>query len=185
MIRPCPLTGVHPQIDPSAYVDPSALVIGQVRLGPRASIWPHSVVRGDVHTIEIGAETNIQDLCCLHVTRGRFPLWIGDRVTVGHSVTLHGCRVHDCVLVGIGAIILDGAEIGAESLVGAGALVTPGTKIPPRSLVLGSPARVKRALDGEELALVQRTWEHYVEYARAYQAALGRPGPSGPSGPSP
>jgi carbonic anhydrase/acetyltransferase-like protein (isoleucine patch superfamily) len=176
MIRPCPLTGLHPQIDPTAYVDPSAQVVGQVRIGPRASIWLHTVVRGDVHTIDIGAETNIQDLCCLHVTGGRFPLRIGDRVSVGHSATLHGCTVHDYALVGIGAILLDGAEIGAESLVAAGALVTPGTQIPPRSLVMGSPAKVKRELNESELAMVHRTWEHYVEYARAYGEALARLG---------
>lgn len=173
MIRPCPFTGVVPDIHPSAYVDASAQVIGRVRVGARSSIWMNAVVRGDVNTIDIGEDTNVQDLCVLHVLADRFPLRLGNRVTIGHSVTLHGCVVHDGALVGIGAVVLDGAEIGPESLVAAGALVTPGTMVPPRSLVMGSPAKVRRELDAEELALVRRTWEHYVAYSRAYAAKFG------------
>jgi carbonic anhydrase/acetyltransferase-like protein (isoleucine patch superfamily) len=174
MVRPCPFTGVLPAIDESAYVDASAQVIGTVRIGPRSSIWCNTVVRGDVDTITIGAETNVQDLCCLHVTRERFSLVLGDRVSVGHSVTLHGCAIGDYCLIGMGAILLDGVEIGTESLVAAGSLVTAGTKIPPRSLVMGSPARVRRAVTEEELELLRGTWANYVGYSRAYIARFGR-----------
>jgi carbonic anhydrase/acetyltransferase-like protein (isoleucine patch superfamily) len=176
MIRPCPFTGTVPAVDPSAFVDMSAQVIGQVTIGARSSIWMNTVVRGDVHTIDIGDETNVQDLCCLHVFKDRFALRIGNRVSIGHSVTLHGCTVEDYALIGMGAVVLDGARVGSECLVAAGALVTPGTILPPRSLVMGSPARVKRPLDDEELALVHSTWEHYVEYAKAYRAQGSAPG---------
>lgn len=174
MIRPCPFTDVHPSIDPSAYVDVSAQVIGQVRIGPRSSLWPNVVVRGDVNTIEIGADVNVQDLSCLHVLKDRFGLTLGDRVSLGHSVTLHGCKIGAGSLVGMGAIVLDGAEIGEECLIAAHALVTPGTKVPPRSLVVGSPAKVKRELTADELALLDRTWRGYVEYAKGYIAKFGR-----------
>src|SRR5262245_24262507 len=146
MIRPCPFTGASPDLDPTAYVDSSAQVIGRVRMGARSSIWLNTVLRGDVHTIDIGSDTNVQDLCCLHVFKDRFPLRLGDKVTVGHSVTLHGCTIGDCTLVGMGAVVMDGADIGPECLVAAGALVVPGLKAPSRSLIMGSPARVKREL---------------------------------------
>lgn len=174
MIRPCPFSDVHPSIDPSVYVDVSAQVIGQVRIGPRSSLWPNVVARGDVNTIEIGADTNVQDLTCLHVFKDRFSLTLGDRVSLGHSVTLHGCKIGSGTLVGMGAIVLDGAEIGEDCLVAAHALVTPGTKVPPRSLVVGSPAKVKRELTADELALLDRTWRGYVGYAQAYIAKFGR-----------
>jgi carbonic anhydrase/acetyltransferase-like protein (isoleucine patch superfamily) len=174
MVRPCPFTGATPEIDPSAYVDASAQVLGQVRIGARSSIWLNTVLRGDVNTIDIGAETNVQDLCCLHVYKDRFPLRLGDRVSVGHSVTLHGCSIDDYCLIGMGAVVMDGCEIGRECLVAAGSLVTPGTKTPPRSLVMGSPARVKRELNAQELEMVHGTWEHYVDYSRAYVAKFGR-----------
>jgi len=174
MIRPCPFTGETPRIDPSAYVDETALVLGRVTIGARSSIWPGTVVRGDVHEIRIGAETNVQDLCCLHVLKDRFSLTLGDRVSVGHAVTLHGCRIGDLCLVGMRATIMDDVEIGAESLIAAGALVTPGTTIPPRSLVMGSPAKVKRAVNAEELELLHRTWQNYVDYSRRYVEAFGR-----------
>lgn len=174
MIRPCPFTGESPRIDASAYVDASAQVVGRVTVGARSSIWMNTVVRGDVHTIDIGEECNVQDLCCLHVLKDRFSLTLGRRVSVGHSVTLHGCTLGDNVLVGMGAVVMDGAEIGAESLVAAGALVTPGTRTPPRSLVIGSPARVLRELNAQELELVMRTWENYVGYSRRYIERFGR-----------
>lgn len=174
VIRPSPFGGEIPEIHETAYVDGSAQVVGRVRVGARSSIWMSTVVRGDVNVIEIGADTNVQDLCCLHVFRDRFPLRLGDRVSVGHSVTLHGCTVGDGALVAIGSVVLDGVEIGAESLVAAGSLLTPGMKVPPRSLVMGSPARVKRPLSEGELALLDRTWRSYVGYAQVYREKFGR-----------
>jgi carbonic anhydrase/acetyltransferase-like protein (isoleucine patch superfamily) len=174
VIRTCPLTGAVPQIDDSAYVDVSAQVIGKVRIGARSSLWLNVVVRGDVHAIDIGEESNVQDLSCLHVLKDRFSLTLGKRVSIGHSVTLHGCVLGDNVLVGMGAVILDGAEIGAGSLVAAGALVTPGTKVPPGSLVIGAPARVARPLNEAEREMVARTWENYVGYSRRYIESFGR-----------
>lgn len=174
MIRPCPFTGIAPVIHESCYVDASAQVLGQVTIGARSSIWLNAVVRGDVHTIEIGQECNVQDLACLHVLRDRFPLVLEERVSVGHSAKLHGCRIGRSTLVGIGATVLDGAEVGEECLVGAGALVTPGTKVPPRSLVIGSPAVVKRPLNERELELVRTTWSNYVGYQQRFTAAFGR-----------
>ena len=162
--------GKQPKVDPSAFVEGSAQVIGQVELGPQASVWFNAVVRGDIDSIRVGAQSNVQDLCCLHVTRG-FPVFVGQRVTVGHGVTLHGCTVGDDCLIGMGAIVLDGAQIGAGCLVGAGALVVPGTKVPPGSLVLGSPAKVVRQVTAEEKARLVHSYTSYLalctEYARA------------------
>ncbi len=159
--------GRQPQIDPSAFVEASAQVVGEVYVGPGSSLWFNAVARGDINRVRIGAQTNVQDLCCLHVTRV-FPVAVGDRVTVGHRAVLHGCTVGDGCLVGMGAIVLDGAEIGPGSFVGAGALVTPGTRIPPGSLVLGSPARVKRPVGDEERAIIERSFQSYVQLAGEY-----------------
>lgn len=174
MIRPCPFTDTTPRIHESAYVDETALVLGKVEIGARSSIWPGVVVRGDVHSISIGEETNVQDLSCLHVLKDRFGLKLGNRVSVGHSVTLHGCEIGDLCLVGMRATVMDGVVIGEESLIAAGALVTPGTKVPPRSLVMGSPAVVKREVNAQELELLHRTWRNYVDYSRSYIAKFGR-----------
>ncbi|MBS2028831.1 MAG: gamma carbonic anhydrase family protein [Deltaproteobacteria bacterium] len=171
MIRP--FRGKSPIIPPSAYVDASAVVIGDVTLGERASIWCNVVARGDVDAIRIGDETNIQDLSCLHVLGGKFALDIGARVTVGHHVVLHGCTVEDGCLIGMGAILLDGCRIGAGSLVAAGSLVTPGTVIPPGSMVVGSPARVKRPVNDAERELLIRSAQGYVENARAFAEDAG------------
>lgn len=160
--------GVSPSIDPEAWVAPSATVIGDVHVGPRTSIWFGTVVRGDVNEVRIGAGTNLQDLCVVHVTRERFPTWIGDDVTVGHHATVHGCRVGDGALIGIGAIVLDGAEIGDEALVGAGALVPPGMKVPPGAVVMGTPARVVRVLDAGERALQRERARQYVTLAASH-----------------
>lgn len=141
---------------------------GDVEIGPDTSVWFGSVVRGDVHAIRIGARTNLQDHCVVHVTRDRFPAWVGDEVTVGHRATVHGCRVGDGALVGIAAVVLDGAEIGEEALVGAGALVPPGAKIPARHLALGVPARVVRPLRDEEIRSQRARALEYVETARGY-----------------
>ncbi len=164
-----PFRGTMPKVHPSAFIEESAQVIGDVEIGARCSIWFNCVVRGDVNSIRIGEESNIQDLSCLHVLKDRYGLTIGNRVTVGHSVTLHGCVVEDLCLIGMGAIILDGARVGAGSIVAAGALVPPGMEIPPSSLVMGSPAKVKRQLNDEERALLVRSAANYIAYSAQYR----------------
>jgi carbonic anhydrase/acetyltransferase-like protein (isoleucine patch superfamily) len=166
----------YPSFDESNYIAPNATLIGDVSLGHGASVWFNTVLRGDVNWIKIGERSNIQDNCVVHVTNGTGPTVIGAGVTVGHSVTLHGCVVEDNVLVGIGAVVLDGAIIGENCIVGARALVTPGTRIPPGSMVLGSPARVVRALDNEEVAEIAQYAENYLRYSAIYR---GEEKPSG------
>jgi carbonic anhydrase/acetyltransferase-like protein (isoleucine patch superfamily) len=165
--------GKRPVIDPTAYVADTATVVGDVAVGPRSSIWFGTVVRGDVFHVHIGAETSIQDNTVIHVTHDRYATSVGNRVTVGHGVILHGCTVHDLVIVGMGAIILDQAEVGERCIVGAGALVTPGTKIPPGHLVVGAPARVKRPLTEDELAWLESSAEHYVQLTEKYRSDPG------------
>lgn len=172
MIRP--FDGRSPVVPASAYVDESAVLIGDVTLGERSSVWCNVVARGDVHRIRVGDETNIQDLSVLHVFKGKFPLTVGARVTVGHHVVLHGCTVEDGCLIGMGAILLDGCHVGAGSLVAAGALVTPGTVVPPGSMAMGSPAKVKRPLHDAERALLVSSAEGYVENAQRFLAEAQR-----------
>ncbi|CAG0999532.1 serine O-acetyltransferase [Myxococcaceae bacterium] len=160
--------GSGPKIDPEAWIAPGAHVLGDVHVGPRSSIWFGTVVRGDVHAVRIGAGTNLQDLCVVHVTRDRFPAVVGDDVTVGHHATIHGCTVRDGALVGIGAIVLDGADVGEGALVAAGALVPPGMKVPDGALVMGSPARVVRTLSEAERELQREQARHYAELAARY-----------------
>jgi carbonic anhydrase/acetyltransferase-like protein (isoleucine patch superfamily) len=163
--------GAAPMIDPTVFVAASAVVIGDVVIGAEASLWFHTVVRGDVGQIRIGARTNLQDHVTLHVVGGKFGTTVGDDVTVGHGAIVHGCALGNRVLIGMGAIVLDGAEIGDDCLVGAGALVTPGTKIPPGRLVLGNPARVVRALSDEERVALVESAANYVGYAAEYRSA--------------
>ncbi len=171
MIRP--FRGKHPQIHPTAFIEDSAQVIGDVVVGAQSSVWFGAVVRGDVYHIRIGARTNIQDGTVVHVTNGTHATILEDEVTVGHNVTLHGCRVGRGCLVGMGSIVMDAVEVGEQSLVAAGALVSPGTIIPPRSLVIGVPARVKRQLTDEEVAGLSVYWQNYIEYTRLYRAEAG------------
>ena len=166
MIRP--FGGVHPQVPQSAYVDVSAQVIGDVHLGDQASIWCNAVLRGDMYYIRIGDRANVQDNCVIHTRTGEFPTILEDEVTVGHSVTLHGCYVERGALIGIGSIVLDGARIGEKSLIAAGSLISPGTIIPPRSLVMGTPGRVKRALTDEEVVGLDSFWMNYVKFTSMY-----------------
>lgn len=154
-----------PRIDSSAWVAGSADVIGDVEIGAGSSIWYGCVVRGDVFPIRIGARTNVQDMSVLHVTHDRYATVLGDDVTIGHRVVLHGCTVEDGALVGIGAIVLDQAVIGAGALVGAGSLVTPGTKVPPGMVVMGSPAKVIREVTDKERAWMEESARNYVLYA--------------------
>jgi gamma-carbonic anhydrase len=171
MIRP--FRGTRPRIHPTAFVEESAQVVGDVEIGAESSVWFNAVVRGDVFHIRIGDRTNVQDGTVIHVTNGTHATILEDEVTVGHNVTLHGCRVGRGCLVGMGSIVMDGVEVGERSLVAAGALVSPGTIIPPRSLVLGVPAKVKRELTGEEVAGLDVFWRNYVEYTRAYREEYG------------
>lgn len=159
-----------PIVHASAFVAPDAVVIGDVEIGEGASIWFGCVLRGDVNSIRIGARTNVQDLTAIHVTSRTHPTVVGDEVTIGHRVVLHGCTVKDRCLVGIGSVVMDGAVVGPEAVVGAGALVPPGMVVPPRTLVMGSPAKVKRDLTVEELEALRRSAENYVEYAARYVA---------------
>src|SRR6185436_16120905 len=167
MIRP--FGGVHPQIHPTAFIADSAQVIGDVHVGEQASIWFGTVARGDMFYIRIGDRTNVQDNCVLHTRTGEKPTILEDEVTVGHSVTLHGCHVEHGSLIGIGSIVLDDVRVGAQSLVAAGSLISPGTIIPPRSLVMGVPARVKRPLPEEEVDGLNGFWQNYVNYIPFYQ----------------
>jgi carbonic anhydrase/acetyltransferase-like protein (isoleucine patch superfamily) len=146
-------------------------VIGDVEIGADSSLWYGVVARGDVHSIRIGARTNIQDNSVLHVTQGRHACILGDEITVGHRAVVHGCTIGDGALVGIGAIVLDGARVGEGALVGAGALVSPGSQIPDRTLVVGIPARVVRSLSDDESAQQRERTLAYVDNARAHAAS--------------
>ncbi len=163
-----PHQGRVPRIDPSAYVQDSAQVIGDVEIGAHSSVWFNVVIRGDVHQVRIGARTNIQDNSTIHVTGGQWATVVGDDVTVGHGVILHGCRVADRCLIGIGAIVLDGVEIEADCLIAAGSLLAPGTRIPAGHLAKGSPAKVTRQLRPDELAHLKQSAANYVEHAARY-----------------
>ena len=164
--------GIRPKLGARAYVDASAQVVGAVELGEDASVWMNTVIRGDVNRIRLGARTNVQDNCVLHVT-AQHPTVLADDVTVGHSVTLHGCTIEKHCLVGIGAIVLNGAVVGEESIVAAGALVPEGMQVPPRSVVMGAPAKVKREVTEEERAGLRRYAESYVRYKDEYRAEAG------------
>jgi carbonic anhydrase/acetyltransferase-like protein (isoleucine patch superfamily) len=160
--------GIVPRIAASAYIDQSAQVIGDVVVGERSSIWANATARGDVNEIRIGDDSNIQDNSVLHCDSG-FPLHIGNRVTAGHLVMLHGCTVGDDCLIGIGAVLLNGAKIGQGSVIAAGAVVPEGAQIPPLSMVMGVPAKVKRSVTDEERERFRLNAEHYVEAARIYR----------------
>jgi carbonic anhydrase/acetyltransferase-like protein (isoleucine patch superfamily) len=169
-----PHHGIHPQLGPGAWVHPRATVIGEVRLGADASVWPGAVIRGDVNSIAIGEATNIQDNSVLHVSHRTpasptgGPLLIGARVTVGHAVILHACTIEDECLIGMGSIILDRALIRQHVLLGAGSLVPEGKVLESGHLYLGRPAKLVRRLTDEEIAYFSYSAEHYVQLARSY-----------------
>ncbi len=163
-----------PRIHPNAFVVPGATVVGDVTLEAESSVWYGAVLRGDINRIVIGAQTNLQDGVIVHLAN-EYPALVGERVTVGHGAIVHACTVDDEVLIGMGAIILDGAEIGARSIIGANALVTGGMHIPPGSLVIGSPAKVVRQLDSGEQANIKRWALKYVENAKIFRAHYGAP----------
>jgi carbonic anhydrase/acetyltransferase-like protein (isoleucine patch superfamily) len=160
-----------PRVHPTAFVDDSAHVIGDVEIGEDASVWFCSVVRGDVNMVRIGRGTNIQDGTIIHVNRGGTPTIVEEFVTVGHAARLHGCHIASHCLIGIGAIVLDGAELGEECLVAAGTLVPPGMKVPPRSLLMGSPAKIRREIDEQDRDLIRRSATSYVALKNDYLAA--------------
>ena len=166
MLRP--YRSILPRVHPTAFVDDSAQIIGDVEIGEESGVWMNAVVRGDVNIIRIGRQTNIQDGCVVHVMRGTHATHIGDRVTVGHAAVLHGCTIRDRCLIGRGALLLNGAEIGEDSIVAAGTLITEGTKIPPRSLVMGRPGVPKRELRDDEVAGILEYAARYVAYRKDY-----------------
>ena len=163
-IKIFPYLGKFPKLAEDVFLAPGAKVIGDVEIGPNSSVWYNTVIRGDVHYIRIGSMTNVQDCSMLHVTNGRFPLNIGNKVTIGHSVTLHGCTIHDLCLIGMGAIILDGTVVEKGSMVAAGAVVKPNFVVPSGALVAGVPAKVVRLLNERELLDIEKSAERYKKY---------------------
>lgn len=166
MIRP--YQGICPTIPASCYVDESAQVIGDVVLGEQASIWMNAVVRGDVHSIRIGAYSNIQDCCVLHGMRNQYSVTVGEWVTVGHNVTLHGCVIEDTCLIGMGSVILNGARIGRGSIIAAGTVIPEKTIIEPNSLVVGVPGKVRRKLGPDDEEMILRYAQNYLDYTQTY-----------------
>jgi len=162
--------GRTPQIPASAYIDPDAVIIGDVTIGELSSVWPGVVIRGDVNWIRIGARTNIQDGSVLHVMKDTHPLVLGDAVTIGHGVILHGCTIESNVLIGMGSILLNGAKIGSGSIVAAGTLVPEGAVVPPGSLFMGHPGKLRRALTPEDQASIEAYAARYIQYAATYKA---------------
>ena len=168
MLRP--FRSVLPAVHPSAFVDASAQVIGDVQIGAESSIWMNVVIRGDVNAIRIGARTNIQDLTCVHVMRNTHPTVIGDDVSIGHGVMAHGCTIEDRCLIGMGAILLNGCRVGTGSIVAAGTLLTEGMIVPPGSMVMGLPGTVRRALTPDEAASIQKYADNYMRDRLDFQA---------------
>lgn len=160
--------GKEPRIGSRVFIAETAAIVGDVEIGDDCSIWYGAAIRGDVHSIRIGARTNIQDNCVLHVTQRTHPIRIADEVTIGHGAIAHGCTIERRALIGMGSRVLDGAVIGELALVGAGALVPEGMRVPARSLAVGVPARVKRPLTDEEIAHLEQSWKNYVDYKERY-----------------
>ncbi len=159
------VNGHTPKLGEDVFLAENCVVVGDVELGTKCSVWYNAVIRGDVNKIKIGSETNIQDGAIIHGTYQRFGTTIGKRVTIGHMAMLHGCDVDDLCLIGMSSIIMDGAKIGARSIVGAGSLVTEGSEFPPGSLVLGRPAKKVRDLKPEELKHLEVSADHYLTYS--------------------
>jgi carbonic anhydrase/acetyltransferase-like protein (isoleucine patch superfamily) len=160
--------GISPKIGERVYIDPTGQVIGDVEIGDHSSVWMGAVVRGDVNFIRIGHHTNIQDNCVVHVFKDLHPTQLADHVTVGHGVVLHGCRVDSYCLIGMGAVVLNGAHIGSDSIVAAGAVIPEGMVVPPGSLVMGVPGKVRRPLTEEERQSIRRYASNYYDYKETY-----------------
>ena len=165
--------GHRPKLGEDVYIDRQASVIGQVEIGDGSSVWPCAVLRGDIGLISVGAHTSIQDNSCLHVLAGEHDCYVGSHCTIGHNVNLHGCTIEDRCVIGIGAIVLDGARVGAGSVIAAGSLVPPGKVIPPDSMVMGSPGKVVRTLSEEERAWIGSRWTYYADYTARFRADSG------------
>jgi carbonic anhydrase/acetyltransferase-like protein (isoleucine patch superfamily) len=163
--------GTRPIVHPSCFIEDSAQLIGAVEIGEDSSVWFNTVIRGDVNEICIGRRTNIQDLSMVHVLSDEHPTRIGDDVTVGHHVVLHGCTLGSRILVGMAAVVMDGVEVGDDCLIAAGALLPPGMKVPSGSVVVGSPAKVRRAVTAGEREWFSRSAQSYVSYAREHLAS--------------
>jgi carbonic anhydrase/acetyltransferase-like protein (isoleucine patch superfamily) len=166
MLRP--YRGTHPRVHPTAYIDDSAQVIGDVEIGEESSVWMCVVIRGDVHRIRIGRRSNVQDGTIVHVMKDTHPTVIGDEVTIGHAAVVHGCTIEDRCLIGMGAILLNGVRVGTGSIIAAGTLLPEGTDVPPRSLVMGSPGKVRRTLGDDAAAEIQMYADRYVGYRLDY-----------------
>ena len=163
-----------PQIAATAYIDPAAVVIGDVSISEDSSVWPCAVIRGDVNWIRIGARTNIQDGSVLHVMKDEYPLQIGDNVTIGHATVLHGCTIESRCLIGMGSVILNNARIGAGSIIAAGSLVPEGTVVPLGSLFMGHPGRFRRALTADDQSAIDSYAERYVGYKETYRSEAAK-----------
>lgn len=170
MAKVLPFKGLLPELDESVFLCDGAVIVGDVKIGRDSSVWFNAVVRGDVCPIRIGSETNIQDNATLHVTHDTGPLTIGNQVTIGHNAVLHACTVHDCALIGMGAIVLDGAVIEPQSFVAAGSVVRQGFTVPSGTLVAGVPAKVVRPLTDAERTSMLDSAQNYISYARAYRS---------------
>jgi carbonic anhydrase/acetyltransferase-like protein (isoleucine patch superfamily) len=165
--------GITPTIPASCYVDSSSQIIGDVVLGEHASVWMNAVLRGDVNSIRVGAHSNVQDCSVLHGMKGQFKVLLGEYVTVGHSVTLHGCVIEDRCLIGMGSIILNGARIGAGSIIAAGTLIPENTVVEPGSLWMGSPGKFRRKLEEKDQESIMRYAKNYLDYKEAYLQERG------------
>jgi len=163
-----PINGIYPKLHNSVWVAPTATIIGDVEIGEKSSVWFNTVIRGDVFPMKIGRETNIQDSCVLHGTYKKCGVVLGDRVTIGHQVILHGCTVGDGTLVGMGAVLMDHVVVGKHCLVGAGSLVTEGSKFEEGSLIFGRPAKMQRKLTSEELKHLEKSADNYLLYTTWY-----------------
>jgi len=163
-----PFAGKTPVVGDGSFIAETAVLVGDVIVGKRSSVWYGVVLRGDVYYIRIGDEVSIQDNAVVHVATGKYPTVVGNRVTVGHSAVLHGCTIEDSCIIGMGAVIMDNARVARRCIVGAGALVTPGTDIPEGHLVIGSPARPKRELTPQELTWVESSADQYVSLSARY-----------------
>lgn len=173
-VKILPYLDYFPKIAENVFLAPGVKIIGNVEIGKDSSVWYNTVIRGDVHYIKIGECTNIQDCSMLHVTNGKYPLNIGNKVTIGHSVSLHGCTLMDLCLVGIGAIILDGAVVESNSMIAAGSLIKPNFVVPSGKLVGGVPAKILRSLTKEEIEDFAASAERYKEYSRLTSESLNR-----------
>ncbi len=166
--------GRMPKIPASCYVDQSAQVLGDVTLGEHSSVWMNAVLRGDVHSIRVGANTNVQDCAVLHGQRNLYSVTVGDWVTIGHNATVHGCVVEDAVLIGMGVVILNDCRIGEGSILAAGAVLPEHTVVPPRTLWAGVPGKQRRTLEDKDRALILEYAQNYLDYTKIYLAEAGK-----------